>query len=75
LAEVHGVGGAAEQPVEQRAEVAGHLRLGEVVALALDDVGGEVRRWVGRRVSREEGGVADEQASDRRVLVGRDGRA
>ena len=41
-----------------------------VVALALDDVGGEawgrVREWVGR----EEAHIADEQAADHRVLAG-----
>ncbi|HZO67775.1 MAG TPA: hypothetical protein VFB74_22485 [Kribbellaceae bacterium] len=43
---------------------------GQVVALALHDVGGKVGRRVGRRVRRKEDRVPYEDATDHRVLAG-----
>jgi hypothetical protein len=62
----------AESQLQDVREVPCHCRVGQVVALALHDVAGELRRRVRDRAVREEAGVADEQASDHRVLAGSD---
>jgi hypothetical protein len=71
LAEVQFHRGAESQLQDIR-EIPRHGRVGHVVALALHDVAGELRRRVRDGVGREEADVADEQAPDHWVLAGPD---
>jgi len=61
-------GWCADQAQEQVTEVAGEPGLGEIVASALHDVGGELRWCVDGKAIVEEDDVAQEQAADLRVV-------
>src|ERR1035441_10029852 len=57
------------QPITGFRSVRRHRRVGQVIALALHDVGREPRRRVRDGFWREEPDVADEQTADHRVLA------
>jgi len=63
---------SAQSPLQDVREVSRYRRVGQVVALALHDVGGELRRRVRNGIVGEQADVADEQAADHRVLAGPD---
>jgi hypothetical protein len=60
--------------VQYVVEVRGDCRVGEVIALALNDVGGKAWWRRGCGILGEEADVPYEQAADQRVLAGRDRR-
>src|SRR5664280_3139712 len=66
------VGPDVEQTAQQLVEVLRPARVRQVVALALHHVGGKLRRWLDGLSGREEPDIADEDASDDRILTGPD---
>jgi hypothetical protein len=58
--------------VQHVGEVGRDRRIGKVIALTLDDVGGELWRRRGGGIGREEANIANEKAADNRVFAWRD---